>query len=592
MINDFIAYDGEGLEYKDEHRLILLANSNNVNEYIFDRKGLDFYDCIDFLDKHHKKKNVWFAFNYDINMIFKYAPIEIQEKLFQEGEVRINNYHIKYIPRKILTIKNLNTRNNVTHYDTWGFFQGSFMKALDDWNVKYSKMIEKGKKERVDFTKWEDEKIRAYNYEECVLLVELMLKLQSKLEVNNINLSSWHGAGAISSFFLKKVDMRNHKPKEIDRRLNHARKYAYFGGRIELFKRGYYTDIHHYDINSAYPYACMFLPSLRDKKFHYIDKISEGDLDKDSFALIECTWDTNSKIGCLPFRLSPSNMVVFPSHGHGFYHWCEIQEAIKKGYNINMGQAFVLEKPYTYPLRDYLKTIMRKRLEYKKNKDKAHIPLKLGANGLYGKLAQKPTRKNKDDSWFIPEYHELLWAGFITAKARSMLLQYSNPETTVLMATDGLFSQEKLKCPIGTDLGEWEYEFHPQTIFMLAGIYGYTDNTNKWSFKKRGYKNLDVKRAYRLARKGIHVELTDTRFISLKLGLKQKVWKGGEFVAVPRVVNWNNNRKRDFLNFDGDSESYPTDNLEGQTVSSPYKVGGMELEDEIKEELEMGLDNF
>jgi hypothetical protein len=219
----------------------------------------------------------------------------------------------------------------------------------------------------------------------------------------------------------------------------------------------------------------------------------------------------------------------------------------------------------------------------------AHIPLKLGANGLYGKLAQKPVRKNKDDSWFIPPYVELLWSGYITAYTRSELLKYSDPEEVIMHSTDGIFSKTKLKCPIGENLGEWEYENHPEAIFLLSGVYGYTTkkDPNTWEFKKRGYKALDVKFAYEQAKLGKYVEITDRRFITIKLGLKQKVWKKCEFIEIPRVVDWNNNRKRDFLSFNHDSTSYPTDDLDDQLVSSPYKIGGMTIENDENEMLSL-----
>lgn len=567
-MKEFLAFDGEGINNEDgAHEYILLANSEG--RHILNRMGLDFEDCLNFLTESNDKINVWFAFGYDINMIFKNAPKELNEIVFKLGEKGTYTdkkgvgYEIEYLSRKILSIKKGDVK--FTHYDVFGFFQTSFINTCKDWKIPISEDIEKGKAERSEFVKWKNEDIIKYNNAECELLIILMNKFRDKLFKNNINLLSWHGAGAIGNFMLKQLNAESFKPRQIPNEVHQFRKFATFGGRIELFQRGTFKNIHHYDINSAYPYAMLSLPNLNGGEWYYTDKPTKKDLN--NFGITEVSWKTDSKIGPFPFRLK-GGYVVFPNHGRGRYHNIEIRTALEKGYDITTHGGWYMKPPYTYPFKDYITSMMKKRLEYKKSKDMAHIPLKLGANSFYGKLAQKPVRYNQ-----VMPFRELLFSGYITALTRSMLLHVAEPEDIILMATDGIFSTTPLKVDIGENLGQWEYEEHEKALFLLAGIYRLWDSKKQdWTNKLRGYKNVELEEAYNAMKtKGVYV-VHDTRFVGLKYGLTQSVYAPCQFHALPRILNWNNNKKRSFIDPFDDSASYPTTDIEGLKESQMYKV--------------------
>lgn len=364
---------------------------------------------------------------------------------------------------------------------------------------------------------------------------------------------------------LRKIDIL---PQILD--LHYVKRMAYFGGRIELFKRGLLNDIYHYDINSAYPWAMTKIPDLRGK-WNYLSDTTENDLCGGLFGIVkaECI-EGSSIIGAFPFRLS-SGYVIYPQKCTCYYHICEVVEAINKGYKIKLGESWLLETPHSYPFRDYINQLMIKRLHYKENGDFAHIPLKLGANSFYGKLAQKPTMsKNK---YREPKYRDLLMAGFITAHTRAQLLKYCDPNSTVLMATDGLYSTVPLSCSIGKGLGDWEYTYHDSGIFILAGIYA-LNNKGVWVNKIRGFRNLDIDALWKYIQKYPYdpIPLKDRRFLGIKycLGLthKAKEYKMCNFVDIPREIDWNNNRKRIFL---PNGDSYSNNDTNNQDVSAIYK---------------------
>ena len=235
----FITWDTEGHDINGVHTTVLLANSNN--ESIFDRKGLGYKELLPLLCKHKDAVNVWYSFGYDVNMIFKDLDNATKAQLFTKGlktpiNVEGQEYILKYIPRKILTIRK--GKQGFTHYDAFGFFQKSFVNALEEWKIDYNKpLIEAGKKLRGKFEDQAQDFIEAYNMEECIALAKTMEKLDYYIAKAEIpELRSYHGAGAIASRFLKMWSVQAHKTNlpttpEV-KQLFEGRRYAYFGGRM------------------------------------------------------------------------------------------------------------------------------------------------------------------------------------------------------------------------------------------------------------------------------------------------------------------------------------------------------------------------
>jgi len=591
-LKKIIAWDGEGENIKKEHRLILVANSEGNLIIDRQRKGQFTYrEWLPFLCSRPNTINVWFSFGYDVNMMFKDLDLESKKSLFGQSKktpIEVNNeiYVIKYIPRKILTI----THNNktFTHYDVFGFFQTSFEKTLTNWNITTPEIITKGKKLRSDFTKQELDFIIQYNFAECEKLLELVTLLREAIHNAQIpQLRSWHGAGAIASRFLDSwgvADQQtNIKPTEATTQLFEARKFAYFGGRSELFSRGLQKRaIYQYDINSAYPFACCFIPALHDKQWYYVKQQNTRKIKKDAFGLIHVKWNLpyNTRVGPLPFRRQ-DNAIIFPRSGEGWYHNIEVQTAIEQGYKLELVEAHILESPYDYFLKEPILDMAAHRLELKQKKDFAHIPIKLGLNSVYGKIAQRPI-KREDETYTLGKYSELFWAGFITAKTRSMLLQSINKTNVIMVATDGIFSPTKLKnIQLGSDLGQWEYTEHKNANFLLSGVYALQDLENNWHVKTRGYTNLThelFKEVYRKQIAQEEVAFYENRFITIKLALKSPLFHAANFQPIQRILNWNNNKKRIFDNIEAPfSDSITTHRPPEQKISKMYNPKGDEL---------------
>ena len=577
----FIAWDGEGENIKGEHRLILLANS--VNQSVVDKQKtgkLSWQNWLPFLCSQ-LGTNVWFSFGYDVNMIFKDLDEIDATNLFQKQEritltIGDDEYKVKYIPKKILIITH--NKHSYTHYDVFGFFQTSFEKSLTDWNIPIPPIITEGKLKRTHFQDVPIEFIVDYNAAECTVLVELMSKLSDCIQRASIpHLRSWHGAGAISSTFLNAWNFLNHKttikPVPDTQELFNARKMAYFGGRSELFYRGKINDVlYRYDINSAYPNACQYLPSLHNKEWYHT---SPKHLKKDDFALVKVKWNFpfDTRVGAMPFR-KKDNMIIFCRRGEGWYHNIEVQTALRKGYNVKILDSYVLERPYEYFLLDKIQDIAEHRLQLKKQKDLGHIPLKLGLNAIYGKLAQRPIKMG--DHVKHGTYTELFHSGFITAYTRSQLMEYLDPKSVIMLATDGIFSRTPLNVPVGEGLGEFEASTFDDGIFMLSGLYATKEN-KKWSIKTRGYSNMTWDKFNKVFQKQVNQESVtsqENRFISIKLALRApNAYRKCEFQNIERNINWNNNPKRIFKFIDREtSDSLTVDHPIDQPISKMYDM--------------------
>lgn len=575
----FIAWDGEGENINGHHRLILLANSKQDLIVDKNRNGsFTWEDWLPFLARYKHSINIWYSFGYDVNMIFKDLPEDKKIRLFQEGKrTEIGEYKVKYIPRKILTITK--KRQTFTHYDVFGFFQTSFLNTMRSWNIDIPEIIEQGKELRSDFTKQNLDFIVKYNDAECAKLVEICVKLKQYIEKAKIPaLRSWHGAGAIASRLLDSWGFANHKTNIIPTpqltTLFQARKYAYFGGRSELFFRGIHErPIYQYDINSAYPNACRFVPSLLDKEWIHYNKDDIHLLQKDDFALIHVKWKLplNTRVGPLPFRLQ-DNTIIFPSNGEGWYHNVEVQAALEKKYQLELCEAWVLERPYDFFLRDHIEGMAAKRLELKKKKDLGNIPIKLGLNALYGKIAQKPIKYEG----FVKygKYTDLFLSGFITAHTRAKILSALNYKDVVMIATDGIFSLSPLDVACTDQLGDWEYTEHKAGNFLLSGIYALQSLEGKWKLKTRGYTNMDYNQFLEIHNKQVtqeEVRFLERRFISIKLALRSNKWQECEFQPMKRIVNWNNNKKRLFKSIEAPtSDSYTVTSPRKQPMSKMY----------------------
>jgi hypothetical protein len=463
-LRKFSGIDGESYTVNGEHRYVLLMDSSG--EYIFDGDGIGSKRCFDFLlGLPPKRIYVAFGLNYDVNMMLRDLGVRKLKELWVLGETSWFHYHLEWIPGKWFEIRDRSTGRKIKVNEVFGFFQTSFVKSLAKWKIEVQDQeeLEAMKLSRSLFDPDMRERMIDYCRMECELLNSLMTQLRSALMDCGIKNTSWNGAGSIAAAILKKERVGEHLVLPEAEGLQDAILRAYFGGRTELFKQGTFSEIHQFDIVSAYPYAATFMPSLRGTWAH--TKHYEPD---STFSIWEVSWVAAPPISPFPYRRKQS--IQYPLTGRGFYHACEVRAAIDSGASIQVhgGWVFTPDDSTVRPF-DFVKEYAARKVAYKRAGHAGEKVLKLGINSLYGKLAQGLGYGER-----LPPYQCYYWAGYITAMCRATMGALANEyrSQVVMVATDGIFFDGPLPgIPTGDSLGNLEYTRLKNVFVAQPGVY-------------------------------------------------------------------------------------------------------------------------
>lgn len=487
----FIAIDGESVTDEEGHRYVMLCAS--TGDAIESKRGLSTEACFEFLlelrRQYPEHTFVGFGFNYDVNMMLRDVPKNQLQELWTNREANIFTetrfYTITYIPSKFIGIK---SDVYIEVQDVFGFFQTSFLKALEDWNISDDDgTIERMKQERSEFAISDMPEMKKYCFLECIKLVELCEKLQDSLVDAGLKVQRWIGAGSVGNALIKKYKVLDHHypdykyPPELQRSIM----YAYFGGRFEMYRQGYFKNVYNYDIISAYPYACLSLPSLVGTW----EKVKKYDPTL-PYAVWLCEWNLPTERIVMPFPYRHKGGIYTPYEGKGWYWSNEVREAIAMHPEIKVREGFVYH-PLDEEARPFafLNEVWEKRKEAKAMGLASQKAYKLGMNSLYGKLAQGRGFQGQ-----IPKQRSFVWAGMICSDTRARLLHLLNgqQDNIISVATDGLFFMEDPKFETGTELGELELSGGEHFYQFLNGIYYAPDIDDNGKAKTRGHAAKEI----------------------------------------------------------------------------------------------------
>lgn len=511
MQKPFIAWDGEG--YTDEfgiHHYWLLANS--VGDKIIAPPGRSIERWNIARVFHHCNTripnaiHVGFALGYDFTMMLRSNGLtdRQREDLKHKQYLKADGYMWRMLMGKQMTTWSEaggNAADRFNLQDTWGFFQRSFVNALDEYFDKdwpYRDTIVEMKAQRSTFTRKQDADVMSYNDMELELLVQLMEELRNRLFQAGMPVSRWYGPGAIANGLLDRWRIKNVITDlyKIEPNVAAAAQHAYAGGRFELVKPGRVNGkTYQYDVNSAYPYALSTVPDLADGEWKHYNNV---DLDAlPEFSVVRLRWTSHMASGTtgdaassimeifprsIPFplwRRTPKGNIQYPSHGiHGWYWLPEVLAAIRYGDSLPdfYGITYEIEEAYGYHPNTNSKpyntipVLYNTRQKLKAKGNGAHIGIKLGLNSLYGKFAQQIGYDDKTHR--IPPYHNLAIAGYVTAVCRSMMIDAArlNPEAVIAFETDGIFTNAELPLDIGIGLGEWDRTVYDDMYYYQSGF--------------------------------------------------------------------------------------------------------------------------
>jgi hypothetical protein len=507
----FMGVDGEGCgrdRHGRQHYMLLRAgpwNKPDGTPYeLFTGKPLNTFDCLEFiLSLPTDRILVGFAFGYDTTQILRDLPLDRLQRLFDdkaavEGQSRYtywNGYAIEYLPRNYLRVARterlygIRKDGTVGHYEqyipgttrtiweTFGFFQCSFLKALENFEIGKAQwdVIERNKKNRSKFKRI-TKGIRAYCGFECALLAALMEKFRKTCHDAGIHPNQWAGAGKLAAYLhrhhrtITRADLADKLDKYPG--LGSAAQAAYYGGRFEITRVGDIPPCFETDINSAYPTAMLELPCLEHGTWQRVPPLWLANAPPTALfvADVHFTHPLDVPLCGLPVRHKRGHL-CWPREGVGTYWSPELRSAERLGAKLDYrgGWRYVSHckcQPFAW-VRD----VYDQRL--KLGKSTAGYPIKLGLNSLYGKLAQRIGN---------PKYGNFIHAGLITAITRARLNDAIAlaPDQIVMIATDAIVSLSLLPLPVGPGLGQWEAKAYDRLFVVQPGLY--------WSGRRKGAK--------------------------------------------------------------------------------------------------------
>jgi hypothetical protein len=514
-----------------------------------------------------KSRYVTFSFSYDLTkfledldpiLLYKLFRPELRRGVTETGDQFF--FPIKWPPGKAFkmqeglvwfTLDWLNGKFSVTRYtqsldesidqlkrikktgpfiifDIFKFFGKAFIGAIEDWKVpralteekrkEVHAFIAKMKAARGSFDTENEDLIATYCKAECRFLAELCTLLVETHAAAGIplNMRSMYGAGSSGEAVLKalKLDGTRKEPgyckkaqliaESYPPELQHAIMCGFVGGRFENSLMGVVKGpVHSWDISSAYPYQCCFLPDLLSGTWELTR--NRADIDSAQAAIVHYKLHRpRKKLVWAPFpyrfpRGEDKGSITYPSHGSEGWVWRDEYIQGEKGWdNVEFIEAWVYRTDSPLCPVAGISKFYRERLRY--GKEGVGIALKLGCNSVYGKFAQTV-------GGGLGKFTNWVWAGMITSGTRAQILEamniHSDLSNLLMVATDGICTLEELNMPAPRDtgtfdclnekgelakkpLGGWEYKKVPKDMaFIRPGIYFPLDPTKEEVEKMR-----------------------------------------------------------------------------------------------------------
>jgi hypothetical protein len=506
----YMGIDGEGQGH-EKHKYVMLCASNEsgtVQKSVHNLDGLTTKQCLDFiLGLSNNARLFAFSFNYDLTKILSDVPDEKiylllrpelrQRKVKNRG--RGNRVHDKPAPVEWegysfnlqgskFTLQKGAKKKII--WDIFKFYGSKFTSALRDWKVgdiKVIEFMEKMKDKRSDFENESIPNIEKYCYTECQYMAELVRRLIEAHEKIGLKLTSFYSAGSSASAMLNAMEIRN-KIATVPGMINQIAS-AFFGGRFENSVIGIIPGpIYNYDISSAYPYQLCFLPCLQHGHWEYTtdhDKMVKAQNGLVRYVLMDSKRSQKSSLGSFgpfPFR-SKDGSICYPETSGGGWIWREEYLAGERLFpNVKFQEAYIYEQNCECSVFPQIPYYYKERIRI--GKEGAGIAIKLAMNSCYGKLVQS-VGNAPFNCW--------TWGGLITSGTRAQILElltlHRDPANMLMIATDGIYTRERLVTPYpkntgtfeteGPDgnivrkpLGGWEEKIIPQGAFCARpGVY-------------------------------------------------------------------------------------------------------------------------
>jgi hypothetical protein len=529
------------------------------NELIFPKAFTTIIDWLLLLGANFCAYNM----DYDARAILKFLPFGVLEELSHFNYVTHCGYRVHYIPSKIFRVSK--GKQVFTMYDCFQFFHTSLANAagiilheskLDipkSWLTKIRLLLKsKHRKKVIDYCK-----------QDAMLCERLFLYLHNQFIAIGIDFNRPISTGALARRkFLKRMDT----PLKFWQ--NDFYRKIFFGGRIEVYRRGHFRNVRMFDINSAYPHALSTFYNPND-----CQSVDTSQLSSDAvYGVYDVTVNipVDEKVSpiCVDLRGDGTSEMplVFPT---GLYrlrvdlHTMRI--LVRKRFidKLHWSREFFsdTDKLWFPEIPDLY--------EQRKTRPEVSLAIKLTLNSLYGNFAHRRVMKRALDVepgidslyWRGQFYREVrfdvkqtnyLVAAHVTGFTRARLYEAMEQvgfEHCVMAHTDSVTVLPGGKSiPVGSSLGDWKLERQPKNLVVVgSGVYAWGDDKDGWENRFRGFQtatNLVVQ--LRGKRRTISTIIVNKPLSLGEAVARKKLADMNVFQRVEKVLNANFDIKREW----------------------------------------------
>lgn len=345
--------------------------------------------------------------------------------------------------------------------------------------------------------------LKDYNLRDSEITLQFMEFLIKSFETLGATFKNTLASTSMSLFKNKYLDQNYFQPSE---EILIEQFKSYYGGRTEVFKRGYFKDYNYYDFNSLYPSVMVdevfpnpnTLRITRRNDLHHINNF-EGISDVDIF-VFPC------KYPILPVR-NEEGRVIFPTGNiRGWYTHIELREAIKQGAVVKKVHKTQYFLETCTPFKGFMEDLYNFRNDLKAKNNPMEYVVKITMNSLYGKFGQKflnrdnwihvkmITEKDLEEAETIErkgEYIRLvqssrpssfcipIWASYVTAYGRIKLHRAIEKYNPIYCDTDSLITRETIET--SNQLGDLKLEMKiDEGIVVRPKFYALKDSENDY----------------------------------------------------------------------------------------------------------------
>lgn len=497
-INPNLAFDTETVN----GRCFLIADSNgrtfNDKEFI-DLKGL-----LQFLNtQSYRNTNNWFYnLEYDTNAIIHFLSFEDRQFIAEYNYIDYEGYRIEIIPHKelkISVIKNEKLLHTTAFYDLAQFYNFKKLETLaktTQYDKVYVADISAINKDKY----YSDETYHILINDRCVIDCKIAYVKANELTANInklVGVNQYKSKASIARRYVLENLTKNLQMPSI--KLLDCALQAYHAGHIETCQIGLFTNIHNYDIKSAYPAVIANLYETSGAYKHNREYEPDSAY---SFYLISIDYQ-NEYLSPMWFLKANANY-----HATGtFNSWVaqsELEYLIETGQDFRIIKAYhILKDSYTEkPFYNLINDLYKARLEAKNdnNTEKRELEqvYKIILNSIYGVTLNTINKKVLADYetdlyeiregkliFFETQYkatnmYNPVYGCDITARTRSKIFTDFGKQAKEIVAinTDGVYMTKKSHVKLSDRLGDYGYKNMQKIMFLGSGRYFLFNNNS------------------------------------------------------------------------------------------------------------------